>query len=93
MVDSNLAERSQFPTGTTWLVGIIGKFAGVDADTGCFTSVFCAASPEMKKEHSGTYFQRLAEAGWQSGLAKDAQLAEKLQDWTQKEMRRGGWVQ
>lgn len=63
-----------------------------DADKGAWTSVFCAASPDMREEQSGTYFQRIAEAGWQSAMAKDLALAEKLEEWTQKEMKKQGWV-
>lgn len=42
----------------------------------------------MKSEQSGVYFQRIAEVGWQSKQAKDAALAEKLEDWTKTEMKR-----
>ncbi|KAI1856848.1 uncharacterized protein JN550_013650 [Neoarthrinium moseri] len=65
------------------------------ADKGSRTSVFCAASRDMKAEQSGTYleiFQRFGEPWWQSGAAKDGKLAERLEEWTGKEMRKEGWV-
>lgn len=72
------------------VIGVMG--ARVGGDKGSWTSVFCIASPEMTKEQSGTYFQRIAEAGWQSRLAKDMTLAEKLEEWTAEEMKKERWV-
>jgi hypothetical protein len=63
-----------------------------DTDTGARTSIFCAASPGMKAEQSGTYFQQIAGAGWQSCAAKDMDLAAKLEDWTKVEMAKGNWI-
>ena len=64
-----------------------------DADTGSWTSVFCAASPDMKAEQSGTYFVRRAKEGWSSSSAKDMGLAERLESWTNIEMKKEGWVE
>lgn len=71
------------------------KFFGgyTDGDTGSWTSVFCAASPAMRAEQSGTYFERIAKKGSQSGPAKDMVLAAKLEDWTKNEMKKEGWVE
>lgn len=53
--------------------------------------MFCIASPDMKREDCGKYFQRIADPdGWQSTLAKDESLAERLEDWTQQEMQSRG---
>jgi retinol dehydrogenase-12 len=92
LVKSNLGERAQLPALVRALIAPIQWAGGaVDADTGAWTSVFCVASPEMKKEDAGAYFQRIADPrGWQSGTARDAGLAEMLEDWTGEEMRR--WV-
>ncbi len=74
-------------------VAVYGAMGGkVDGDKGSWTNCCCAASPEMRKEHSGTYFQRIAEAGWQSGMAKNDVLAAKLEEWTAEEMKKEGWV-
>ncbi|TVY86836.1 hypothetical protein LAWI1_G006846, partial [Lachnellula willkommii] len=79
-----------------WWMNLTGPLASLglqqDADTGARTSLFCAASPDMKVEQSGTYFQQIAGAGWQSCSAKDMVLAAKLEDWTKAEMAKGNWV-
>ena len=63
----------------------------MDTDTGAWTSVYCAASPEMKREQSGSYFERIAKAGTQSCKAKDMALAAKLEEWTKELMAKEGW--
>jgi hypothetical protein len=73
-------------------LSLFGPLAMVDTDTGSWTSLFCAASSEMKSAQSGTYFQRVADAGWQSSNAKDVTLAEDLEKWTKKKVQYGGWL-
>lgn len=66
------------------------------ADKGSYTGLFCVASQHMKAEQSGGYFEifnRVAEPYWQSGPAKDAKLAERLEEYTKEVMRKEGWVQ
>lgn len=92
LVQTNLTEVAVVPGWFDTFFAVFGRFVSVDADTGSFTSLFCAASPEMKVEQSGMYFQRLAEEGWQSGNAKDVKLAERLEEWTAKQMSDGGWM-
>jgi NAD(P)-dependent dehydrogenase (short-subunit alcohol dehydrogenase family) len=94
LVKSNLGERAELPTLVKVLL-VPYRWAGgtIDGDQGAWTSLFCAASPAMKKEDCGKYWQRLADPnGWQTELAKDMDLAEKLEVWTMEEMRKGGWV-
>jgi len=94
LVASQLGVRAEFPWVMKKLVDVCAVMgAMIDADRGSWTSVFCAASPEMRKESSGTYFQRVAEPGWQSGRAKDMVLAVRLEDWTREEMKKEGWVE
>jgi hypothetical protein len=65
----------------------------IDADKGSWTSLFCVASQEMKREDCGKYWQRFADPnGWQSSSAKDMELAKKLEIWTKNEMEKGGWM-
>jgi NAD(P)-dependent dehydrogenase (short-subunit alcohol dehydrogenase family) len=94
LVKSELTAHDDFPS---WMktVGKIVRALGLEADgdVGSWTSLFCVASPEMRKEQSGTYFQRIAEVGWQSAMAKDQDLAAKLENWTKKEIKKGGWVE
>jgi len=49
----------------------------------------------MKAEQSGTYleiFRRFGEPRWQSAAAKDAKLAERLEEWTREVMKNEGWI-
>jgi NAD(P)-dependent dehydrogenase (short-subunit alcohol dehydrogenase family) len=94
LVQSQLSAKAEFPAALKMLFGLYGLLGGrIDADTGSWTSVFCASSQEMKKEQSGTYFQRIAEAGWQSGMAKNMDIADKLEHWTNEKMKTEGWVE
>ena len=88
LVETNLNAPSELGAPMKALIWAAGLFGGrFDADRGSWTSVFCAASPKMKKEQSGTYFERIAKPGWQSGHAKDMDLGAKLEEWTMDEMR------
>lgn len=92
LVESNLGTKAEIPKIMSSLVSVYAAMGGrVNADKGSWTSVFCAASPQMKKEQSGEYFQRIAESGWQSNMAKDLDLADKLETWTREEIEKGGW--
>lgn len=65
------------------------------ADKGSWTSLFCVASRDMKAEQSAGYFEihgRFGEPCWQSGAAKDAGFADKLEHWTGEVMKKEGWV-
>ncbi|VUC28999.1 unnamed protein product [Clonostachys rosea] len=62
------------------------------ADEGAWTSVYCVASPELEASHSGGYFVRIAKPGMHFGKAKDMNLAEKLEKWTETEMKKHGFV-
>lgn len=67
----------------------------MSADKASYTSLFLVASQDMKPEQSGTYcdvHKSLFEPSWQSSAAKDAGLAEKLEEWTKKEMKDEGWL-
>lgn len=78
-----------------WLKVAASMFR-TDGDTGSWSSVFCAASPDMKREQSGMYYcQRspFVEPRYQSGAANGMDLAARLEEWTREEMRKGGWVE
>ncbi|KAF2102262.1 putative carbonyl reductase [Rhizodiscina lignyota] len=93
LVDSHIGEHAEIPRVVKALVNVYGSLGGrMDSDKGSWTSVFCAASPEMKSEQSGSYFQRIAEPGWQSSKAKDMDLAAKLEEWTAKKMEMEGYL-
>ncbi|KAL3456584.1 hypothetical protein BJX64DRAFT_296583 [Aspergillus heterothallicus] len=97
VVETNLAtavgESGSAMNGVFSIMRMLGLT--ITADKGAWTSVYCAASPEMKAEESGAYmeiFQRCMEPRWQSGAAKDAELAERLEQWTGETMRREGFA-
>lgn len=93
LVESQLGARAELPALLKWVIAPYRALGGMmDADRGAWTSLFCAASPQMSKEDSGAYFQRIADPnGWQSSLAKDLSLATRLEEWTKEQMERQGW--
>jgi NAD(P)-dependent dehydrogenase (short-subunit alcohol dehydrogenase family) len=95
LVESNLGTHAEFPMWMKTIFQVYFALGGqsMEADKGSWTSVFCAASRDMTKEQSGTYFQRIARAGWQSGLAKDSELAAKLEEWTKEVMKKEGFAE
>ncbi|RDW87377.1 hypothetical protein BP5796_03071 [Coleophoma crateriformis] len=94
-VETQIGVHAEFPAYFRLIFGTFSALGGkaMEADKGSWTSVFCAASPDMKREQSGTYFQRIAEAGWQSSMAKDVGLAAKLDEWTREAMSKKGFVE
>jgi NAD(P)-dependent dehydrogenase (short-subunit alcohol dehydrogenase family) len=94
LVKSQLGDRAEVSKVLKMIVDAVGAMgARVDADKGSWTSLFCVASPEMKLTQSGTYFQRIAEAGWESRMAKNMELAEKLEEWTTETMKEERWIE
>jgi NAD(P)-dependent dehydrogenase (short-subunit alcohol dehydrogenase family) len=94
LVDTRLGDHAKMPMGLKTLFKLYGKAGGFfDADRGSWTSLFCVASLDMAKEQSGTYFQRIAEAGSENDMAKDMDLAERLEEWTAKLMKDEDWVE
>jgi NAD(P)-dependent dehydrogenase (short-subunit alcohol dehydrogenase family) len=88
LVKSGLGSKTE---SSWWKVsGVIWKVLGIsqDGDTGCRTSVFCAASLDMKAEQSGRYFVQIAKLGSETATAKDMDLAAKLEDWTKAAMKK-----
>lgn len=95
LVKSGLGGHAEIPFIMRLAIAPYRAMGGeVDADTGSWTSLFCAASQGMRKENCGRYFQRIADPkGWQSHMAKDAGLAAKLEDWTTEMMKRESWIE
>ena len=94
LVESQLSVGAEVPTLLKMMIAPYKAMGGmISGDKGCWTSVYCTASSEMGKEQSGAYFQRIADsAGWQSGMAKDIDLAARLEECTREEMKEKGWV-
>ena len=93
LMKSQLGERAEISKPLRAIFGVYGAMGeGWMQTRGLGQVFFCAASPEMRMEQSGTYFQKTVEAGWQSGMAKNLALATKLEEWTKEEMKKEGWV-
>jgi NAD(P)-dependent dehydrogenase (short-subunit alcohol dehydrogenase family) len=98
LVETNLATPLGEAGATSERLFSILRWFGffISADKGSYTSLYCVAGSQMKAEESGAYLdihKRLAEPQWESGAAKDAKLAEKLEQWTRETMAKEGWVQ
>jgi NAD(P)-dependent dehydrogenase (short-subunit alcohol dehydrogenase family) len=97
MVETNLVTAvGNEASGMKSVLPVFRLFGMImSADKGSYTSLFLVASQDMKPEQSGTYCEihkRLIEPRWQSSAAKDANLAERLEEWTKEEMKNEGWV-
>lgn len=91
MVETNLATSvGESGSVMTSAFSVFRMFGLIwPADKGSWTSLFCAASQDMTAEQSGTYqeiHKRFGEPRWQSGAAKDENLAERLEDWAREAM-------
>ncbi|KAK4549837.1 hypothetical protein LTR36_005138 [Oleoguttula mirabilis] len=97
LVETNLATSvAESGLGMTVVFSVL-RMSGLmsSPEKGSWTSLFCAASQDMKAEQSGKYFEifrRLGEPRCQSSAAKDGKLAERLEEWTGEVMREEGWV-
>lgn len=92
LVKGGIADNADMPWLLRKFFHVYGAMGGmVDPDVGSWTSLFCVASPEMTKEQSGKFFQRIAQVGWQSKIAGDTELAKLLEEWTESEMKQRGF--
>jgi len=57
------------------------------ADKAAYTSVFGVASGDFQAGMSGEYLVPVAKVGKVSKVAKDEELAAKLWDWTETELK------
>jgi NAD(P)-dependent dehydrogenase (short-subunit alcohol dehydrogenase family) len=62
----------------------------IPVDEGAYTSVYCATSEAVRPEMSGDYFIPFGKLSKASKSARDAELAQKLWVWTEKEFERKG---
>ncbi|KFY45184.1 hypothetical protein V494_01109 [Pseudogymnoascus sp. VKM F-4513 (FW-928)] len=90
VVETNLATTMEPDFAANSILSVMRMFGLTrSADKGSWTSLFCAASRDMKAEQSGAYMEitgRCGEPGWLSGAAKDEKLAERLEEWTRSAM-------
>ncbi|KAE8317925.1 hypothetical protein BDV41DRAFT_561102 [Aspergillus transmontanensis] len=97
LVETNLAASvGDSGSGMMCVFSVLRMFGLMwSADKGSWTSLFCAASHDMKAEQSGTYleiFRRFGEPRWQSDMANDWKLIERLEEWTGEAMRKEGFT-
>jgi hypothetical protein len=68
----------------------------VSPDEGAYGSLFCVASSEFKPEMSGEYFVPDSKAGTKIGKpsksAADGELAVKLWEWSERELKGKGFI-
>jgi NAD(P)-dependent dehydrogenase (short-subunit alcohol dehydrogenase family) len=94
LVQTNLGAHDDFPRWMRW-VAVPAAWLGLawTSDKGSWTSLYCAASEQMKETESGAYFIRLANPkGSRSAYALDVELAERLETWTVEEMKKKGFL-
>jgi hypothetical protein len=61
-----------------------------DVDNGSISSVFAIASADFKESHSGGYVVPYAKIGKPSKNATKADLALRLWEWTEAQLKRKG---
>ncbi|KAK8102453.1 hypothetical protein PG984_015599 [Apiospora sp. TS-2023a] len=97
LVETNLADGVDASANMNGVLYVLRKLRMIwPADKGAGSNLFCVASAEMKPQQSGTYidvFKRFGEPWWQSGLAKDMDLAQRLEEWTSARMKKEGWIE
>ncbi|KAF4633028.1 hypothetical protein G7Y89_g5100 [Cudoniella acicularis] len=86
---TDLAKNASYFGMTSPLIGKLLNLLGVfiPVDQGAYTSVFCAASADMKKNMSGEYFVPLGKLSKPSKNAQNLEMAAKLWDWNIKEFK------
>lgn len=93
-VYSDLSKNAKFlgPLSAMFppVLNLFGAF--IPADRGAYASVFCASSQAMKAEVSGEYFVPLGKVGKPSKHAQNMEIAEKLWQWTEDEMKGKGYL-
>lgn len=55
-------------------------------EKGAYTSLFCAASPELKLGDNGSYYYPVGKKTPPSAAAQDPVMAKKLWDWTEQKL-------
>jgi hypothetical protein len=76
------------------IIGALSKtsLVGVAPERGAYTQLFAVASDKFTRDMNGAYLIPIARVGKPSKKAEDTQLAKDLWEWTEKEMKRGGFI-
>jgi len=94
-IDTQLNEgnRDRAPWYLAWIHRVLRLFGIVRPwDEGCVSSLFVGASPEFKADMSGLYFNEFARLKACNPAADDEGEQKRLENWTQSEMEKGGWI-
>jgi len=89
-VDTGLNQKS-WGSAMTPVLRLLGVY--IKPDEGAYTSLFAVAGESLKKEDSGKYFVPFGKLTTPSKKAQNTELAERLWDWTEKEMKEKGFIQ
>lgn len=89
VVKTNLANEATFgnPVLKTIVMGLLKLGIAVDKDEGALTQLFAVASKDFRSEWSGGYFVPTAKKATPSKYGRDDEMARKLWEWTESEMR------
>ncbi|KIX06207.1 uncharacterized protein Z518_04182 [Rhinocladiella mackenziei CBS 650.93] len=88
-VDTQL-NTNTWGSSVTPILRCLGMY--ITPEQGSFNSLWAVAAPDVTAEMSGQYFMPVGVKKAPSKPAQDAELAEKLWDWTEKEMRAKGFL-
>ena len=90
-IDTQLNKRAWGGSTLRPILKCMGAY--IAPEQGSFNSLWAVAGREMTAEMSGRYFVPVGERKTPSKQAQDSQLAERLWDWTEREMReKGVWA-
>ncbi|EXJ64367.1 hypothetical protein A1O7_00703 [Cladophialophora yegresii CBS 114405] len=90
-IDTQLNKRSWGGSTLVPLLRCMGAY--IEPEQGSFNSLWAVAGKEMTKEMSGGYFVPVGERKTPSKQAQDSTLADRLWDWTEREMREKGFLE
>jgi NAD(P)-dependent dehydrogenase (short-subunit alcohol dehydrogenase family) len=89
-VDTGLNQKS-WGSAMVPVLRCLGVY--IKPEEGAYTSLFAVAGESLRKEDSGKYFVPFGKLATPSKMAQNMELAERLWDWTEKEMREKKLIQ
>ncbi len=90
-IDTQLNSRSWGGSKLVPILRCMGAY--IKPEQGSFNSLWAVAGKEVTAEMSGCYFVPVGERKTPSKQAQDADLASRLWDWTEREMREKGLLE
>ncbi|KAH8689603.1 hypothetical protein BGW36DRAFT_466456 [Talaromyces proteolyticus] len=65
---------------------------GLSPEKAAYTQLFAVASQDFTRDMNGAYLEPIAQVAKPSKLAENTQLAKDLWEWTENEMKMGGFI-